>query len=194
MPGEPYLASPLFADAPAHPAFADGPGLRLTERRDVGLVLLRGKPENAEFASWFRALAGTALPDERRLVIAGGFEIVRMGRMDYLISGEIGFINAFARQGEAAAEGAPCAVVDITHGRIIVDVDGAGSRAVLSKSCGLDMRLQRFPVGLGTRTRFADLLVYIERRSEQTFRLISDRATGAYLWSWLKDAGKEFLQ
>ena len=194
MLDEPYLASPLFADADATPALMEGPKLRLIERRDVGLVLIRGKRDNARFASLFQTLLEIEAPEARHVVKSGDLEIVRMGRMDYLVSGDAGVIDAFAQQALSAATGAPCAVVDITHGRIVIELEGAGGLAVLAKSCGLDLRMQSFPVGLGTRTRFADLLVYIERRGEQQFRLVSDRSTGAFFWNWLKDAGKEFLQ
>ena len=111
-----------------------------------------------------------------------------MGRTDYLVSGEIGAMGALSRQAEAAAEGAPCIACDITHGRLIVDMEGPSTLTVLSKSRGLDMREGVFPIGLGTRTRFVDMLVYVERKGFHDFRLISDRSTGVFLWRWPKEA------
>ncbi|MEM8987594.1 MAG: sarcosine oxidase subunit gamma family protein [Pseudomonadota bacterium] len=193
MPDNTVFASPLIAEAPDGPASAEGPQLRLVERRDVGMVLIRGKRENPAFVSYFESVLGVSPPGERLSVEAQAFSIVRMGRTDYLISGEIKAIEDFARQAEAAAEGAPCIAAEITHGRIVIDMKGPGAVTVLAKSCGLDLRPSAFPVGLGTRTRFADTLAYVERRAADSFRLVSDRATGAFFWAWLKDAGSEFL-
>ena len=182
------IASPLYAEAPDAAAKAESADLTLTERRDVGLLLVRGRLENPEFVAWFEQRFGVAPPEGRVSILAGGFSIVRMARTDYLISGEIGAMDALSRQAEAAAEDAPCIACDITHGRLIVDMGGPSTLTVLSKSCGLDMREGVFPIGLGTRTRFADMLVYVERKEFHDFRLISDTSTGVFLWRWLKEA------
>ena len=190
LPDKIMMTSPLQAAAPDG-AVIEYPDLVLTERRDVGLLLVRGRRENPEFAAWFKNLFGAAPPEGRASVPAGAFSIVRMGRTDYLVSGELEVVEALSRRAEAAAEGAPCIAAEITHGRFIVDMKGAGAVTALSKSCGLDMRAAAFPIGLGTRTRFADSLAYVERMGVDAFRLISDRSSAVFVWSWLKDAGAD---
>ncbi len=190
MPDNLTIASPLGTPTAQR---VEGAGLTLTERRDVGMLLIRGVATNEEFVTYFEELLGVKPPEGRSAVAAGAFSIVRMGRTDYLISGDLEAVEALSRKAEASAEGVPCIAAEITHGRIIVDMEGKGALTVLSKSCGLDTRPAVFPVGLGTRTRFADGLAYIERLGEDHFRLVTDRSVGQYFWAWLKDAGDEFL-
>jgi heterotetrameric sarcosine oxidase gamma subunit len=68
-------------------------------------------------------------------------------------------------------------------------MEGPAARDVLAKSCGLDLHPSKFPVGLSTRTRLAQLPVIIEYlNAKPRFELYLGRSYGSYLISWLNDA------
>lgn len=71
-------------------------------------------------------------------------------------------------------------------------VEGSLARTLLSKGCGLDMDPQSFPAGRCARTRFAQLPVILECRSESTFELAAARSYSNYLHEWLDDAAAEW--
>ncbi|MEM6416068.1 MAG: sarcosine oxidase subunit gamma family protein [Pseudomonadota bacterium] len=190
MPADiPPPASPLSTGTTANLAQTNGPGLQLDERCDIGMILVRGKPDNSAFLETFKTLFGAMPPADQYIVHSTPLTISRMGPIDFLISGPFDSVEALALKAEVASIGAPFHATSISHGRVVIDMAGKNAKALVSKSCGLDLREAAFPIGTGTRTRFAEIVGYIERIENNTFRLIADRSLAEYLSAWIAHIG-----
>jgi heterotetrameric sarcosine oxidase gamma subunit len=80
-------------------------------------------------------------------------------------------------------------IADMTHGYCVFRVNGAASRELLSRGCGVDMHERTFPREHCVRTRFAQIRVIIDcLDAAPTFDLYASRSYRAYLEDWLRDA------
>lgn len=65
---------------------------------------------------------------------------------------------------------------------------GRDAVGLLARGCALDLRESAAPVGIASRTFFADVPLVIHRSAPTSFRLHVDVSLGHYLGSWLRDA------
>jgi sarcosine oxidase, subunit gamma len=83
--------------------------------------------------------------------------------------------------------------VELSCGIKVLRVEGAATRELLSKGCGLNLDPDSFPVGKSTRTRFAQLAVVMDCVDPSPcFELYVGRSYLGWLTAWLEDAAAEF--
>jgi len=85
------------------------------------------------------------------------------------------------------------ALVDQTHGRVRILVDGAKAEAVLSKGTAVDLHPQAFPVGRSAVTLFGHVAAHMTRISAQGFELLVLRGFAESLWDDLSSMAAEYL-
>lgn len=142
------------------------------------------------------AVRAPALADTRVLQIGPG---------DWLIIGEAADGEALLSQvreanrnlrpgiGSPPQDGSPLAfAVGVSQAYVTLEITGARARELLEKACGLDLHPKEFAVGAGTRTRFANVAVVVERVGAEVFRCHAARSHRDYLVSWLNDAAGEW--
>ncbi|MEQ9640427.1 MAG: sarcosine oxidase subunit gamma family protein [Alphaproteobacteria bacterium] len=142
-----------------------GPGLILRERRGLRLT---------EVAAW--DATGLDLPGPNASAPLGDGVALNIGPDRWLLVDT-----------EASPDNA--AVVDQSHGRVVLRLTGAAVREVLSKGCPID--LDRFAQGDVAATRlgpFATLLHGIEGGVD----LYVARGYAQACWEWLTDAAGEY--
>jgi heterotetrameric sarcosine oxidase gamma subunit len=86
-------------------------------------------------------------------------------------------------------------VVDLTHGRALVQLAGPRSADLLSKVCGIDFSDDVTPNGSALRTSVARLVTDVIRDDQDGvpgYLLHCERSSGRYLAEALVDAGTEF--
>lgn len=86
-------------------------------------------------------------------------------------------------------------VVDLTHGRALVRLDGKAAPQLLAKVCGIDLSGTVTPDGAALRTSVAKVvtdLVRDDRGATPSYLLHVERSSGQYLADALRDAGAEF--
>ncbi len=93
---------------------------------------------------------------------------------------------------EAALQGVPHALVDISHRQLALEVQGAHAPALLNSSCPLDLDLTAFPVGMCTRTVFAKADIVLWRTRPDAFHLEVWRSFTDYVTGILAEVAKEF--
>lgn len=89
---------------------------------------------------------------------------------------------------------APASVVDLTHGRAAMRLDGDRSVELLAKECALDLGDGMCPDGTAQRSGVAGVatdIVRDDRRGTRSFLLHCERSSGQYLFDALLDAGSE---
>ncbi len=93
------------------------------------------------------------------------------------------------------AEALPAAagtVLDLSHGRTVLRVEGFAAEQVLSKLFALDFRAAAFPLGAGRATIHHQIQALIQRTGERRFDLIVFRSFARSFWTTLCHAAEEY--
>jgi heterotetrameric sarcosine oxidase gamma subunit len=83
-------------------------------------------------------------------------------------------------------------VVDVTHGRALLRLTGAGARGVLAKLCAIDLADSVTPDGTSCRSFVGSIVVDVVRddvKGTPSYLLHSERSAGRSLLHSLQDAG-----
>jgi len=90
---------------------------------------------------------------------------------------------------DLAADGS---VVDQSHGRIRILIEGAAVEAVLAKGTAVDLALSAFPVGHSAATLIGHIGAHITRLRPTSFEIMVLRGFGESLWDNLKVMSAEY--
>ncbi|RKF05721.1 sarcosine oxidase subunit gamma [Oceaniradius stylonematis] len=91
----------------------------------------------------------------------------------------------------AKAVGENGTVVDLSHGRTVLRIDGRQSRRALSKLFPIDFRSDAFPLEKGLATRHHEIFAQIQRVGEDAFDIIVFRSYARAFWHALRKASEE---
>jgi methylglutamate dehydrogenase subunit D len=80
------------------------------------------------------------------------------------------------------------ALVDLSHGRLTIAIDGEGSGWVLPKLFALDFSRDVFPVGQGKLSAHHDITAAIQRHDDETFHIHVPRSFARSFWLALSEA------
>ena len=103
--------------------------------------------------------------------------IMLVGPAQYLLSG-----------GAVTVPDAEGAVVNLTHARTRLYIEGAMSSEVLCRGAPLDFHDSAFPVGAFAQTGIHHTPVLIHRVAAQRYEIDALRTFALTLWHWLEDA------
>jgi heterotetrameric sarcosine oxidase gamma subunit len=93
---------------------------------------------------------------------------------------------------EAALTSEDGAVTDLSHGRVILRLDGEAAAALLAKCVALDLHEAGFPSGRFAQTMIHHIDIGLHRLSRTSFEIWVLRSFAESLAEWLLDAGLEF--
>lgn len=174
----------------------------------VGLRVMPGTPA----AEAVTATAGLPLPVGHGQVTGApdGTAILWLGPDEFLLVGpegvgpaevgptgtdlrKAGTDDAGTAAGLARALGTePGQAVDLSANRTTLELSGPSARAVLEKSCHLDLHPRAFAVGTAVATTLGPVQVLLWRTSELTWRIMPRASFAEYTARWLLDAMTEF--
>lgn len=167
------------------PASSADAAIRLTEPR-FGAILHVRVPA---------AMASTALGD---IPVPGRTGPDRLGSLvtstapgDCLVFVPEGLADAAVEAWSGRVSAAGGTVVDVTHGRAVLRLDGPAVCDMLAHVCPVD--LKRIPPGHALRTSLARIAIDIVREPglETSYLVHVDRSYGWYLLAVLLDAGQD---
>ena len=113
-------------------------------------------------------------PDEWLLIVPGGEEFSLEGKLR-----------------EALAD-AHYAIVNVSGGQTLIELEGEMARELLMKSTPYDVHPDAFPVGKGVTTVFAKANLILRRPTEERWELVLRRSFADYCYRWILDAGSEY--
>jgi heterotetrameric sarcosine oxidase gamma subunit len=171
--------------------------LRLADASPLAKVVLRADPVGAlahalGVAPWRAARDAAA----RLLVAAAPGE--------WWLFARPGAAEAVVTALERLADGEPCAIVDVTHGRTLLRLTGPRGVDLLAKVCAVDLHERVTPNGAAFRSSVAKVVTDVVRDDlptrgngaepphERSYLLHCERSVGQYLFDALLDAGAEF--
>ncbi len=83
-------------------------------------------------------------------------------------------------------------VIDQSHGRVTIRVDGPKSRNVLAKGTPVDLYTDEFAVGSSAVTQMAHVGIHLTRVGDNAFELSVFRGFSESFWEWLTEMSLEF--
>ncbi|HEY4772379.1 MAG TPA: sarcosine oxidase subunit gamma family protein [Steroidobacteraceae bacterium] len=122
---------------------------------------------------------------------AQGRALLWLGPDEYLLLGAEPGTPPLTSRLEAALQGQPHALVDVSHRQTGLEVAGAHAVEILSSGCPLDLDMGAFPIDMCTRTVFAKAEIVLWRTAADAFRVEVWRSFTDYVARFLADAARE---
>lgn len=159
--------------------------ISLPARDLVQLAARRG--QEGELA----AALGMTLPGPGASASANGRTAIWLQPGLWVVAAERGSEGALAAT-LAEAAGNLGAVIDQTHGRSTIRIEGARVRDMLAKGCRLDLHPKVFPVGRTATTQIAHIGCLLHHAGPDTFELTMFATFAQSFWEWATGAAAEF--
>jgi heterotetrameric sarcosine oxidase gamma subunit len=195
---EPVARSPIAPPPPVHVVAGwevsgrqAHAGLTLTDCTPLAKVLVRA-PVAGRAAAKLGVPFGRAVNGSDHTLTAGS------GPGEWLLLAAPGQGPALIDRATALAAECPGELVtaaDLTHGRALIRLSGSHGADVLGKVCGIDTSDGITPDGAAFRSSVAALATDVIRAdtgATRSYLLHCERSSGAYLFSELLAAGREF--
>lgn len=167
---------------------ANGRGFALREVRRAAILQLQAWPDT--LGSLRRAIAelltvDAPLPGEAVAVEGATLCAVAPGR--FLVAAEDATL---ARRFQEALGPNDGAVADITHGRVVLRLEGPEAEAILQGCLAIDLDATAFPPGSVAQSMIHHIDVVVHRQAEDAFELWVLRSFAKSLAEWLLDAAE----
>ncbi|MGF1561593.1 MAG: sarcosine oxidase subunit gamma [Geminicoccaceae bacterium] len=195
----PEIFQPIRAGALGEPASlrANTGALHLREVPHTGKILLRGDPADRAFMGAAGRALDLVLPTEPCTSSArSGVTALWLGPDEWLLVTEPGEAGAVLAKLDAARDPATSLAVDKSDEQTVIEVSGSVTRDLLAKGTPLDMHPRGFAVAQVKRTLFGRIDVIMHLKSEDEAGAVVDlycrRSFAAYLWAFLRRAGREY--
>ena len=165
---------------------------QLTERPFMTLLTLRG--DGAMFHAAVERLLGVALPTASgERAVAGERVAIWMGPDEWLIQSTQDMAADLERGFREALGSQHYAVVYVSSGYTVIDIEGANVRAVLASGCPLDLHPRAFVEGQCAQTHFFKAGITLCRNGDNRFQVIVRRSFAEYGCLMLHDAAQPYL-
>lgn len=176
-----------LAHLPAQPATA---AAALSEVRTSSILQLQAWPDTLETVREVVAeITGIEAPELGTAVASGGATIAAVAPGRFLLAAAA---DDLAEKFEAALPANDAAVTDISHGRVILRLEGRAAANVLATSVALDLDPSAFPPGRVAQTMIHHVDVVLHRQNETRFDLWVLRSFAESLAEWLVDQALPF--
>lgn len=162
--------------------------VQLSDRSPLAKVVVRAATSSGADVDAAAVELGTGFGRVARR--PDGVLVVGSGPGEWLLLGPAGTGGRLA-----STVPADLPAVDLTHGRALVRLTGAGAAQVLSKVCAIDLRERVTPNGSAFRSAVARVVTDVVRDDldgVRSYLLHCERSSGQYLFDTLLDAGAEF--
>lgn len=163
--------------------------ITLPARDIVQLAARRGR--EGELAAALGAAFGLVLPGPGRSATAETRTAIWLQPGIWAIAAPRGAEGALARD-LADIAAASAAVIDQSHGRCTIRIEGARVRDALAKGCRLDLHPKVFSVGATATTQIAHVGCLLHHATQDTFELTMMATFAQPFWEWLTGATAEF--
>lgn len=163
----------------------------LVEHPVTGLLTLRAGAASAELSSALKKRLSLSLPSRLASSCEGDCCIRWMSPDEWLLSCPLDEAFSIERDLRALIDG-PIAIVNVSGGYSLLELEGADAINVLKKSTAYDVSARNFSEGKVVNTTFAKSQVTLRALEAMRYELVVRRSFADYLWLWMQRAGKEY--
>jgi sarcosine oxidase subunit gamma len=114
-----------------------------------------------------------------------------LGPDEQLVSTTVADGPMVTEQLQAALQGQPHSLVDISHRQFAFEVTGNEAHTALNGGCPLDLDLAAFPVGMCTRTILGKADIVLWRTGDHTFHVEVWRSFADYVSRFLAECSRD---
>lgn len=171
-------------------AAASGEGAALSALPLLGQITFRGEAACLPLAA---AAFGTGLPAANRFESDGARAALWLGPDEWLLLLPRPEVATTIARFDMALAGAHFTAVDTSSGRLGLELSGREARAVMEKSCHVDLHPRRFGPGHVAQSAVARVPAIVLQRDERpTYWVFVRPSYAQYLARWLIDAMAEY--
>jgi sarcosine oxidase subunit gamma len=123
-----------------------------------------------------------------RAVSDGKRAALWLGPDEWLLIAADGAAATLGAALNAALQGLPHSLVDVSHRQVALALDGPQAATLLAAGCPLDLDARAFPVNMCTRTVLGKAEIVLWRTAADAFRIEVWRSFAAYLSAFLAEA------
>jgi sarcosine oxidase subunit gamma len=165
--------------------------VRLIEQADLELVNLRGRMQSARFVTAARDAFGIELPATPNTVAAGAtYTALWLGPDEWLLRSNETRPATAERTLRPLLAGEFAAVVDVSSGYTVIELEGMRIREVLRKGCPLDLHPHVFGVGQCAQSHYFKAGIILRPTAADVYELIVRRSFADYTARMLRDAAE----
>ena|SRR5215469_6162714 len=152
------------------------------------LLNLRGDAGAEAFASAVAGVLGVAPPVEPNTVAASAeIGVLWLGPDEWLVMAPTATGSALADRLGAVLSGLHHSLIDVSAGRVVLELEGAEARAVLAQGTSLDVRARSFGPGRCAQTSLARVPVILQHiDAAPRFRVFVRPSFAPYVTEWLQ--------
>ena len=165
--------------------------VKLIELPVLGLLTLRAGASSDDLQQALQKRLSFSLPTRLSSNSEGDCCIRWMSPDEWLLSCPLDEAFAIERDLRALTDG-HLAIVNVSGGYSVLELEGADAVNVLKKSTAYDVAAQNFSNSKVINTTFAKTQVTLSAIEAGRYELIVRRSYADYLWLWLQRAGKEY--
>ena len=152
------------------------------------LLNLRGDAGTEAFRSAIIGVLGVPPPTEPNTVVTGGeIDVLWLGPDEWLVTLPAATGIGLVERLESALAGQHHSVIDVSEGRVVLELEGAEAHAVLAQGVSLDRRPRAFGPGRCAQTGLARVPVILQQiDAAPRFRIFVRASFAPYVTEWLK--------
>ena len=159
------------------------------------LINLRGDAGTEAFLSAVRGELGVTPPAEPNTVATkGDIGVLWLGPDEWLATAPAEK-SEFVERLEATLAGQHHSVIDVSQGRVVLELEGPDARAVLAQGLSLDLRSRSFGPDRCAQTGLARVPVILQQiDAVPRFRIFVRASFAPYVTEWLKSTIAELAR
>jgi len=152
------------------------------------LLNLRGDAAGEAFRSAVAAVLGVAPPVEPNTVAASGeIGVLWLGPDEWLVTAPTAAGGELAERLGSALSEFHNSLIDVSAGRVALELEGPEARAVLAQGLSLDLRPRAFGPGRCAQTGLARVPVILQQiDATPRFRIFVRASFAPYVTGWLQ--------
>ncbi len=162
-------------------------------REGLTIINLRGAPDDAAFVAAASRVLGLALPVQPCSAASNAtHRVIWAGPDEWFIIAPAGQADALSEQLRAALAGIHHAIVDVSSGYTVLQLQGQPVREVLAQGCPLDLHPRAFKLGASAGSHYFKASIWLWRtEADGSFEVLVRRSFMSYFWLMLTRCTKE---
>lgn len=170
------------------------PGIVLSERPADTQLAIRGDASDAGFSDAVTEALGLELPVVPKTVNRkSGKTLLWLGPDEWLAVTAAENGAGLALGLTSALEGIHHAVVDVSHSRAVIGLEGPNAREVLMKGTNVDLHPRAFATDNCVQAHLGRCHMLLHQLDDgPSYDVYIHRSFAVYAWNWLSDAAREY--
>jgi sarcosine oxidase, subunit gamma len=157
-----------------------------------GMIDLRGLASDKKFLSAAKSVLGFELPKAPRTSTNwGDLKCLWLSIDQWLILCPADKAQTLQQQLVTALGGVHSLVVDVSHMRSVIRVEGEHARTTIMKGTSIDLTHGDYPAGTVRRMKFAEIAALLHIVEKDVIEIYVFRSYADYAWNFLIKAGRK---